>query len=73
MLYAGIGFIIIAAIGFGISYGLINSKIDLSGYITLLWAISIILILVAMIISMVVNGKFFMGMGQVKKSLIWSM
>ncbi|MDR3257434.1 MAG: hypothetical protein LBT17_01410, partial [Mycoplasmataceae bacterium] len=31
------------------------------------------LILVAMILSMVVNGKFFLNMGQVKKSLVLSM
>jgi hypothetical protein len=61
-------------IGFGISMGLIYGAADkIGGWITGLWAISIILILVAMILSMVVNGKFFLNMGQVKKSLVWSM
>lgn len=75
MLYAGIGFVLIALIGFAIAMGIwkSNNIETLNNSITLLWTFSIILILVSMILSMVVNVKLFTRMGNVSKGLIYSM
>lgn len=74
MLYAGIGFILIALIGFGIAMGLWSANGQaLINSVPLLWTFSVILILVAMILSMVVNVKFFTRMGNVSKALVLTM
>jgi uncharacterized membrane protein (DUF485 family) len=53
MLAAGVGFILIALVGLGFFYLMLNTPVD----ITLMWVLSIILIIVAMILSMVMTYK----------------